>query len=154
MPFRLQPSKTDGSAGDVPDVVNIPVATGETFRKGTVLQLTSGELEEVAADTTTGLYAVSLEDAEDGSPDNPSDDLTAARINLQTAFYVAVYDSGAGAVVTDLSTISVGDTGDAEVVNDVYYFDTASSASAVFEVVAIEDDLNLLLVKFIESTIA
>lgn len=155
MAFRpMQPSRLPGSSGDVPDAVHAPVNGTETWEKGTVVKLSSGSFAEVTVDTDNGdLYAVTLEGAENGVPDGVADVVTAARINDDTYFLCHVIDSSGPTVVTDLSSLSIGDQGDLEVHEDVYMFDSNSEASAALEIVDVFDDLDMVLVKFISSVI-
>lgn len=153
MPVRMQAARQDSGSG-IPLHVNEPLESSQTFEKGTVLKLVSGEFQEVTVDTDNGsLYAVSTEGCSNGESDDPSDVLNAVRITEETAFLCEVWDGSAGAVLTDLSGLSVGQQGDLDASNGVYRFDDNSSASAALEIVAIFDDLNLVLVKFLESVI-
>lgn len=153
MTLYAWPARQDGSAGDVPDVINRPVNGTESFKKGTVLQTTSGDFTEAAGGATSGLHSVAMEEAVDGEPSNPTDELTAARINRQTIFAFPV--SVGGSISEDVAAnVNVGDTGDLIVVGDVHAFDADSAASAAMEVEEIWDEKNVVLVKFLDSVIA
>lgn len=156
MAFRpMQPARTQGSAGDVPDVVNLPVNGAETWLKGTVVKLSSGNAAEVTVDTDNGsLYGVTLAGAASGDPDGAADEVPIARINDETYFVCHVIDSSGPTVLTDLSSLSVGDQGDLEVHQDTYMFDSNSNASAALEIEAVLDDLDLVLVSFIPTVVA
>lgn len=153
MSVAMQPAQLPGSAGDVPDVVHFPVNGTETWLKGTVLKLVSEEWQEVTVNTDNGsLYAVSLEGATSGDPDGVADTVAAARIDTRT-YFLCHADDGAGAIITDLSGIAVGQQGDLNVINDVYTFDSATTGSPALEVVNVLDDHDLVLVKFISTVI-
>lgn len=153
MSVHMQPSRIP--QGESPEVLNKPVNGSETFEVGTVLKDVSGSWGEVTVDSDNGsLEAVSLEGAENGSPDSPADELTAALITDDTYFICEVWDSSAGSRVTDLSSLTVGDQGDLEVNNDIYRYDSNSNASAALEIVAVFPDHELVLVEFISSVVA
>lgn len=154
MSVKLQPAQTEGSAGDVPDMVTRPVNGTETWLKGTIVLLSSGNVTEVGADVTTGLYGVTLEGAENGTPDGPADEVVVARINEQTEFIAQVWDGSAGSVRTDLSGLTIGDQFGYTVQSDVYMVDDSDTTNVVFEIEEILDDHDLVLVSFIPSTIA
>ena len=58
----MQPAQTPGSAGDVPDVVSAPVNGSETWEKGTVLKLSSGNFAEVTVDTDDVVVAARIDE--------------------------------------------------------------------------------------------
>lgn len=153
--FSMQPGMTQGSAGNVPDVVNLPPEASQTFKKGTVLKVVAGAFNEVTVDTDNGsLHSVSLEGCTSGDPDGPADELAAARINDDT-YFLCLVDDGAGNIITDLSGLAVGQQGDLnKQASGEYTFDSTSTANAALEIVKIFDNVNLVLVKFISTVVA
>lgn len=154
MSFPLQHAGGRGGNSGVPDVVNKTINGSETFLKGTILlEDAQGEVTEIGTDVTTDLYGVSMEGASSGSPDNPTDKLTVARITDDSFWLVQVWDNSAGALRTDLSGLNEGDEFGYTVQSDVYYVDDGDTSNVVFHIEEIFDDHNLVLVSFIESVI-
>lgn len=154
MPFRLQPSKIAGSGGMVPssgpDLA--PEAT-QTFEKGTVVTVTAGEIVEHALGATVvGIYGVSLVGVSSGVSDDPSGNIQVAKADRNTVF-VAKAISG-GQVQTDLSGVDVGDQyGLLQHTDDATYVDLADVTNVVLQVEKVDDDLDLVWFKFLESAL-
>lgn len=163
MSVALQPTQHPGSAGDVPDVVNKVVTGSETWDKGTILtRNNSDEFSEIGTDITTAShYAVSLEGAENGSPDGPADEVAAARVDEDTYFLCQVWDGSASEVRSDIGsgspTLTPGDQYGytVQTVNgqDVYMLDDSDTTNLVFEIVDVLEDHDLVVVAFLESVI-
>lgn len=158
MTFANQFARTDGSAGDVPDAVNRIVDSAQAaFLKGRVLQLGSDselELHPLGA-TVTGIYAVAQEGWDGSATDGPADELNAVRVNRQTVFAAQMLDTGGGnVIVTDLSAVNIGDQFGLIVFNGETYIDQDDVTNVVVEIEDIDDDLDILLYKFIASAIA
>lgn len=159
MPFRNQFTRTDGSASGIPDVVNLPVDSGQAaFVKGRILSLNTGDGElEIHAlgATVTGVYAVAQEGWDGTETDGPAVELNAVRVNRQTVFAAQMLDTGGGnVVVEDLSGVVIGDTYGMIVFGGNTYIDQDDTTDVIAEIVGIDDNLNVLFYKFIATAIA
>jgi len=151
MPFFTQPGRTLGSAGDVPNVVNVDAGT-ITCNKGRVVTLTAGAavLHGLAA-TVTNVYGITLEGAAAGVPDNPGTLLAIAVADRNTEFVSKVVVSGA--ITTDLSNLTVGDQYGMILVSSQDYIDYDDTSDVIAQITKIDDDLNVVWFLFLESAL-
>lgn len=147
---RIQPAKTP--AGEVAEVQAYPVATGETFPIGAPVTLESGELNEIDVNDVTNIIGIALQAASVAGTPDFGDEVEVAIANATTQFAAPCADSGA--FTTDLSGVTVGDQYGVLKVSGEWYVDLDDSSNVVFEVVKIYDDIDMVLVKFISSTLA
>ena len=151
MPFYTQPGRTLGSAGDVPNVVNLDAGT-ITCNKGRVVTNTTGSavLHGLAA-TVTGVYGITLEGAASGVTDGPGTLLAIAVADRNTEYVSKVIVSGA--ITDDLSSMTVGDQYGMITVSSQDYIDFDDTTHHIAQITKIDDDLNVVWFLFLESAL-
>ena len=151
MPFYTQPGRTLGSGGDVPNVVNLD-AGSITCNKGRVVTNSSGSaVLHGLASTVTGVYGITLEGAAAGVTDGPGTLLAIAVADRNTEFVSKVVSSSA--IITDLSSMTVGDQYGMLLVSGQDYIDLDDTSQVITQITKIDDDLNAVWFLFLESAL-
>lgn len=152
MPVRFQPSRHP--AGEVASVQGYTPASDQTIVKGDIVTYDNAadDLNEHGLATDVeDVLGVALEGAESGTADSPSGEVAVAKATRDTVFMGQVVNSSA--VVTDLSSISIGDQYGVVVLDGIHYVDEEDTSNVLVQIVDIDDDIDVVWFKFLESTL-
>ncbi len=152
MPFQMQPGRTLGSAGNVPDVATL-LAGALTCSKGQLIKDSSGTaIIHPLTGTVLLVYGVSLEADVAGVADGPdSSILHIARAERETEFVSKCVTSSV--IETDLSGVSVGDTYGIITVSNQDYVDLSDTSDVLVTITKVDDDINIVWFTFLPSTL-
>ena len=152
MPFPMQPGKMKGSAGNVPEVIEMDAGSA-TCNKGIVIKMTASvAVVHPLVTDVTNMYGVSLEGDAAGVGDGPdSDILLVARINANTEFVAKCVTSSV--LETDLSGVAIGDNYGLILVSGYDYVDLSDQSNVAVVITKIDDELDVVWFNFLASTI-
>lgn len=156
MPIRMQPAKFPH--GEVPDVLGYTPESAQTFLRGSIVALSSGEVIIAPLLTTVaGIVGVSLNGlASAGVSDSPSGEIQVARAQPGQIYLGQVVAGGVDVdvVLTDLSSLSVGDQYGA-IINTAgeHMVDFSDTTNVILEIEKIDDDLDIVWFKFLPSAV-
>jgi len=153
MSIRFQPSKF-GATGGFPDTQGYVVDGSLTVLRGAVMRYipANDDVDEHPGTTTVvDILGVAGCDVASGVSDDPAGTLPVFKAK-DIEFAGSVIN--AGTILTDLSTISIGDQfGVLKHSDNEWYVDEADVTNVTVQITKIDDDLNLVWFRFLESAI-
>lgn len=152
MPPRIQPSKFGQQKA--PDSFQYTPNATLSVERGAVVTYDTGndELDEHAGGATvTGILGVTGHGCSSGESDDPSGLVLVNKAKDQE-FVGPMLESAA--IKTDLSDVSIGDQyGIIKHTDDIWYVDFDDTGDVVVQITKIDDDLDLVWFRFLESAI-
>lgn len=153
MSIRFQPSKFGTSPA--PDTQGYTPHASNSLVRGAVVTFNSGTDrvdEHAGGGVVTGILGVAGCDVNSGASDDPAGTLPVFKAKDQE--FVGSALTGASAVATDLSGVSITDQyGVIKHTDDEWYVDLGDTSDKVVQITKIDDDLNLVWFRFLESAI-
>lgn len=153
MSIRFQPAKFGGNTSV--QGIELPIEATAEFTRGAVLALNAGEVEEHGGGATvTGILGVAGHGTE-GAGDSTSPSGQAVVFKAHPGqMYMGQCLNDSSEVETDLSALEVGDTyGIIKHTDDVWYIDLDDETNVVATIEKIDDDLDIVLFKFLDSAV-
>lgn len=156
MPMRFQPAKFGQS--EVPNVQEYPGYNDPTFLRGAPVSYdvsNDGLIVHPGTTTVTDILGIALHGITAGVSESPSGLVAVAKAkNQEFVGQVVAGGVSANVVLTDLSGISIGDQYGMIVGTDpagVWYVDFSDTSNVVLEISRIDDDLDIVWFKFLDS---
>lgn len=154
MPFKMQPGRNLGSAGDVPAGADIVPDAAATLKKGQIARMDAqGELEaHPGVAVVTGIFGVMLENVVAGDPASPAKTASVAKADRNTEFVAKVHDGGVFGA--DVGPVVVGTSyGYLNNANGFSFVDQDDVTNVVLQVTQKDADLDIVWFRFLESAI-
>lgn len=151
MAIRFQPAKYGGRTSG--QGAELPIAAAAEFNRGAPVALSGGEIIEFAGGATvTGIVGVALHGTEGaGDSTSPSGLATVAKAHPGQVFLGQCHASAA--VETDLSALEIGDTYGVIELAGEWLVDLDDESDVVLTIEKIDDDLDIVWFKFLDSAI-
>lgn len=153
MSIRMQPSKFGTSPA--PNTQGYTPGAGETFLRGAVVTyvVASDDVDEHAGGgVVTLVLGIAAHDVTSGVSDDVSGEVLVFKALDQEFAGSAL--TGASAVATDLSGVSIGDVyGIIKHTDNEWYVDLGDIANPVLTITKIDDNLNIVWFRFLLSAV-
>lgn len=156
MTLILQPGRLDGSAGNVPNIANLPGGS-MTANKGRVITRTAAvAVLHGLGGTVTNVLGVTLEGVTSGTSDGPATNVNYAKVDRNTQFISGIAVGGAvllqGGVAVS-TVLTVGDDYGLLTISGQDYIDSDDESDVLVELLQVDNILKIAWFKFLESTL-
>lgn len=161
----MLPARVPSGTG-VPDIQYLQHTSGATFKLGAIVVFSSGEVDEAAANPTTGIVGVSLAPAGQAPGYNAANNpvvstgrqrkVAIARANRQTVFLAGVVNGSSTRIIPLITYVGVS-YGVTKYGNNWFVDISKSASNLVVKVVGYDDNWGTnggVYFKFLESTLA